>query len=111
MCVRDREYYKKHQKTYQWEKNQQAKWDETAENFGAFRRFMYKQEFENFKDSEEDIRKNWSVPTDEQLPAEGEDKTPTEEEANADMKEKVSKLFCAGDAFIVFNEEEDRDDA
>jgi hypothetical protein len=110
MNVRDRAYYKKHGKTYQYMPDQQSKWDETAENFGGFRRWMYKQEFENFKDEDETIQANWSVPAEDQRQPEGAEVV-TEANADSEMKEKVVEMFSSGDAFIVFNEEEDRDSA
>jgi hypothetical protein len=109
MCVRDREYYKKHNKTYQYESDQQKKHNETATNYNALRKWFYKQEFENGKDEDETINQNWSVPMEER--GEDADKEATEEKADAEMKEAVEEFSCAGDAFIVFNEEEDRDSA
>merc|ERR1719498_323429 len=112
MRVRDREYYKKQGKTYQFEPDQQKKWEETAENYSGFRRWMYKQDFENFKDDDDTLKADWSVPAEDQkkLLQEGEE-VATEQAADEEMKGKLFELFTAGDAFIVFNEEEDRDSA
>jgi hypothetical protein len=109
MRSRDRANYKKNGKKYQFEPDQQPRWDETAANYGAIRKFFYKLEFDNFKDDDETLQKDWSVPAEDQRPAEGQ--LVTEEKADEEMKEKILELTAAGDAFIVFNEEEDRDDA
>jgi hypothetical protein len=110
MRLRDRANCKKTGKVYQYEVDPQQKWEDTAQNFGPLRRFFYKQEYENFKDEDEAIRADWAVPLDDQRPAEGEDKA-TPEKADKEMLEKVVELFTSGDAFIVFNEEDDRDSA
>jgi hypothetical protein len=68
MRARDRANYKKTGKVFQYEVDPQAKWDETANNYGPFRRFLYKQEYENFKDPDEDIKGDWSVPVEDQRP-------------------------------------------
>jgi hypothetical protein len=107
MRLRDRAYYKKHNKTYQYEKDPEAIYQDTLSKVGPVTKFFYKKEYDNFKDEEEDIAGDWSVPADDQL----SEKKAKEAEANDEMKEMVEGLQCAGDAFVVFNEEEDRDSA
>jgi hypothetical protein len=110
MRARDRAYYTKHGKTYQYLQDQNTVMKETADNFSGFRSWMYKQEFENFKDDEETLAADWSVPEEDQKPADGQELA-TVAKADQEMLEKVHDMFTAGDAFIVFNEEDDRDNA
>jgi hypothetical protein len=110
MRARDRANYKKLGKPFQYEVDPQGKFEETAANFGPFRRFLYKQEYENFKDEDEKIKADWSVPTEDQRP-EKEGDFATEAKADEEMKEKLLEMIASGDAFVVFNEEEDRDSA
>jgi len=110
MRLRDRANYIKNGKKIQYDLDPQATFEETAAGFGPLRRFFYKVEYDNFKDEDEAIRGDWSVPLEDQRPVEGEEKA-TVENADKEMREKVVELFTSGDAFVVFNEEEDRDDA
>jgi len=108
MRCRDRAYYKKHNKTYQYLPDPQQKFEETKANYNALRKKLYTLEYDNFKDEDEVIQGDWSVPEEDQ---EGWEKKVTIAEADAAMMEEVKKLKCAGEGFVVFNEEEDRDSA